>query len=45
MKVKNWLRRNIGAICSTCLGTAFVYHISGASLWLFGEPEFPMEEE
>lgn len=42
--MKNWLKRNIGNLCSACLGISFVYHISGASLCMFGEPEFPTED-
>lgn len=42
--MKNWLKRNIGIICSTCLGISFVYEFGGPSLLLFGEPEFPTED-
>lgn len=42
--MKNWLRRNIGAICTTMLGLNFVYHIYCTSACLFGEPEFPTED-
>ena len=42
--MKNWLKRNAGLILTTCLGWNFVYHISGTSLLLFGEPEFPTED-
>ena len=42
--MKNWLYRNMGKLCSACLGLAFVHHIGSSSLVLFGEPEFPTAE-
>lgn len=42
--MKNWLKRNIGIIASTCLGISFVYPLGGYSFFLFGEPEFPTED-
>ena len=42
--MKNWLKRNIGVICTTMLGLNFVYHIHTYSTVMFGEPEFPTAE-
>lgn len=42
--MKNWLKRNVGNICSACLALSLIYHISGFCLSLFGEPEFPTTE-
>lgn len=43
MKVKNWLKKNMFAICNAGLAYFFFYHISGHSFGLFGEPDFPVE--
>ncbi len=42
--MKNWLRRNVGNLCSACLAFSLIYRIGGACLCLFGEPEFPTED-
>lgn len=42
--MKNWLKRNIGLIASTCLGISFFYEFGSTSMILFGEPEFPTED-
>lgn len=42
--MKNWLKKNLFTICSTCLGYTVIYRIGGFSHFLFGEPEFPSED-
>lgn len=42
--MKKWLKKNIYVLCSACLGYTIMYYISGFSLVLFGEPEFPSED-
>lgn len=42
--MKNWLKKNMFALCSTSLAYFYVYHITGFSAFLFGEPELPMED-
>lgn len=42
--MKNWLKKNMFAICTTSLAYFYVYHISSRSLFLFGEPELPLED-
>lgn len=42
--MKNWLKKNMQSICNICLGFYFVYHISGFSIGLFGEPELPTDD-
>ena len=42
--MKNWLKKNMFTLCSACLGYTLMYHISGFSYFLFGEPEFPSED-
>lgn len=39
--MKNWLKKNIGIICTTMLGLNFFYEFYTFSAVLFGEPEFP----
>ncbi len=41
--MKNWLKRNIITICAGIVLFFDVYHISSVSHFLFGEPEFPVE--
>lgn len=42
--MKNWLRKNMFTICNICLGYTVWYRISSMSNFLFGEPEFPIED-
>lgn len=42
--MKSWLRKNMFAICSSCVAYSVFYIISSRSYFLFGEPEFPVEE-
>ena len=42
--MKNWLRRNAGSLCGSCLALALIYHIHSFSFLMFGEPEFPTED-
>lgn len=42
--MKNWLKKNVGSLCSSCLALTLIYHIGRVSLLMFGEPEFPTEE-
>ncbi len=42
--MKNWLRKNMFALCSASLAYFYVYHIQVYSHFLFGEPELPMED-
>ncbi len=42
--MKNWLRKNMFALCSASLAYSFIYYIQTRSHFLFGEPEFPTED-
>lgn len=42
--MKNWLKRNVGNLCSACLTISFVYYFGSFCYTLFGEPEFPIED-
>lgn len=42
--MKNWLKKNMFSICNACIGMFYVYFISGRSNFLFGEPDFPVED-
>lgn len=42
--MKNWLKKNMFVLCSSCLAYFYVYYISERSFVLFGEPEFPNED-
>ena len=42
--MKNWLMRNAGRLCGSCLALSLIYHINSISMFLFGEPEFPTED-
>lgn len=41
--MKSWLKK-ILVICLSCPFIFDVYHIGSLSFFLFGEPEFPVEE-
>lgn len=43
--MKNWLKKNILPICCGFSLIFDVYYISSVSNFLFGEPEFPIEDE
>lgn len=42
--MKSWLKKNIHTICNACLALTVAFTMSGRSHFLFGEPEFPMED-
>ncbi len=42
--MKKWVKKNLFAICSSCLAYTVMYHLGSRSYFLFGEPEFPTEE-
>lgn len=42
--MKSWLKKNIFTICNLCLGYTVWYRIGSLSNFLFGEPEFPVED-
>ena len=42
--MKNWLRKNVFAICSACVAYSTVIYLGTRSRFFFGEPEFPVEE-
>lgn len=42
--MKNWLKKNIFTVCSAFSIFPFVYYISSHSCFLFGEPDFPVED-
>lgn len=41
--MKNWLRKNMFALCSACMAYSITVYFGSHSVFLFGEPEFPME--
>ena len=41
--MKNWLKKNIGALCNACLAYGVFYVMGGRSHFLLGEPEFPVK--
>lgn len=42
--MKNWLKKNMFTLFSGFIVLFDVYHIGSVSLFLFGEPEFPVED-
>lgn len=42
--MKNWLKKNVFAICNACVAYSVFYVISSRSFFLLGEPEFPIAE-
>lgn len=42
--MKNWLRKNMFALCSACMAYSTVIYLGTRSYFFFGESEFPMEE-
>ena len=42
--MKNWLKKNMFALCSAALAFDIFFPFTGRSHFLFGEPEFPMED-
>lgn len=42
--MKNWLKKNIITLCAGFTLIFDVYYIGSRSLFLFGEPEFPIED-
>lgn len=42
--MKNWLKKNMFVLCSSCLAYFYAYYIESVSLFFFGEPEFPVED-
>lgn len=42
--MKSWLKKNMFAICSSCLAYSGMIFFGSRSVFLFGEPEFPVEE-
>lgn len=41
--MKNWLRKNVFAICSACIAYSTFIYFGSRSIILLGEPEFPVE--
>lgn len=42
--MKSWLKKNVFALCSSCLALSGYFYFGSRSLFLFGEPDFPVEE-
>lgn len=42
--MKNWLKKNMFVLCSSCLAYFYVYYLGTPCHFLFGEPEFPIED-
>lgn len=42
--MKNWLRKNMFALCSVSLAYFYAYYIESFSHFFFGEPELPLED-
>lgn len=42
--MKSWLKKNVFAICNACLAYSFVVYFGSRSIFLLGEPAFPVEE-
>ena len=42
--MKNWLKKSMLALCSAALAFDFFIPFGGRSHFLFGEPEFPLED-
>lgn len=42
--MKSWLKKNMFAICSSCLAYSITVYYGSRCLFLLGEPEFPVEE-
>lgn len=42
--MKNWLKKNIFAICSACMASSIMVYFGSGSYFFFGEPEFPVEK-
>lgn len=42
--MKSWLKKNVFAICSSCLACSTYIYFGSRSYFLLGEPEFPVEE-
>ena len=42
--MKNWLKKSVLALCSAALALDVFLPFTSRSHFLFGEPEFPMED-
>ncbi len=42
--MKNWLRKNVLALCSAALALDVFLPLGSRSHFFFGEPEFPTED-
>lgn len=42
--MKNWIKKNFLAICTTCLALDAFIPMPVKSLFFLGEPEFPYED-
>lgn len=42
--MKNWLKKNVFAVCSACVAYSTLIYFGSHSVFCFGEPEFPVEE-
>lgn len=42
--MKNWLKKNIFNVCVAFSIFDFVYNIDSFSRFLFGEPEYPIDD-
>ena len=42
--MKSWLKKNMLTICAGITLMFDVYYIGSVSLFLFGEPEYPVED-
>lgn len=41
--MKSWLKKNMFAICSSCIAYSITVYFGSHSLFFLGEPEFPVE--
>lgn len=42
--MKNWLRKNMFAICSSCIAYSTLVYFGSRCVFFLGEPEFPVAD-